>query len=197
MPKGSYKSTLFQGSAFQTILERLPRTGWIIKVKLFLHEYMQCWNNASFLLFIVFIVYYKLKSLKILFGSLFSQYEKKDQFNIMSDIGIIYSDSDCSFLLQIILGLSIKSEQWIIGKENSPNPVVERLSYLHILVNHWIKWRVNIICFRKKYKVLKICSQFITLKILSWKTKRITKKEDHTQQMGKAKGLGCVKERVC
>lgn len=89
----------------------------------------------------------------------------------MSDIGIIYSDSDCNFLLQIILSLSIKSGQWIIGMENSPNPVVERFSYLLLLVNHWIKWRVNIICLRQKYEVLKIHSQFITLKILSWKQK--------------------------
>lgn len=34
----------------------------------------------------------------------------------MSDIEIIYLSLDCSFLLQIILGLSIKSGQGIIEK---------------------------------------------------------------------------------
>lgn len=43
---------------------------------------------------------------------------KKDKFSIMSDIEMIYPGLDCSFLLQIILGLSIKLGQWIIEKGN-------------------------------------------------------------------------------
>lgn len=40
----------------------------------------------------------------------------------MSDIEITYPDPDWSFLLQIVLGLSIKSGQWKIGKENIAKP---------------------------------------------------------------------------
>lgn len=36
----------------------------------------------------------------------------------MSDIEIIYLGLNCSFLLQIILGLGIKLGQWIIEKGN-------------------------------------------------------------------------------
>ena len=36
----------------------------------------------------------------------------------MSDIEIVYPGLDCSFLLQIILGLSIKLGQWVIENGN-------------------------------------------------------------------------------
>lgn len=43
---------------------------------------------------------------------------KKDKLGIMSDIETIIPGLDCSFLLQIILGLSIQLGQWITEKGN-------------------------------------------------------------------------------
>lgn len=40
----------------------------------------------------------------------------------MSDIEIIYPEPDCNFLLQIIVDLSIKLGQWIIGKKKIAKP---------------------------------------------------------------------------
>lgn len=89
----------------------------------------------------------------------------------MSDIEIIYPDPDCSFLLQIILGLSIKLGQWIIGKENIAKPAGNKCLVIYISC---IEWRVDIICLRKKYKVLKAHSQCYNFKDFL-KTKTPTK----------------------
>lgn len=74
-------------------------------------------------------IHYKLKCLKILTS--FSHF-RNDQFSTMSNTEIIYPGPDCSFLLQIILGLSIKLGQWIIRKGNIANTTSKMCLVIYI-----------------------------------------------------------------